>query len=53
MATLLLAADLFKLKDAPFGIAGSADFGQVRVQAGSQVELLITPYVDPTRKVGV
>lgn len=51
-ASLLLAADLFKLKDAPFGIAGSSDM-QMRVQAGSQIELLISPYVDPTRRVGV
>ena len=52
-AALLLASDLFKLKDAPFGVQGMADFGMVKVQAGSQVEYLLQKYIDPSRKVGV
>ncbi len=52
-ASLLLASDLYKLKDAPFGISGSADFGQMRVQAGSQVEAMLASYCDSTRKPGV
>lgn len=52
-ASLILAADLFKLKDAPFGVQGFADFGVMRVQAGSQVEYLLNSYIDPRRKVGV
>jgi gp6-like head-tail connector protein len=52
-AALLLASDLFKLKDAPFGVQGMADFGMVHVQAGSQVEYLLQRYIDPSRKVGV
>lgn len=52
-ASLILSSDLFKLKDAPFGVQGFADFGVMRVQAGSQVEYLVSPYIDPRRKVGV
>src|SRR5258708_4826333 len=52
-ASLLLATDLFKLKDAPFGVQGFADFGVINVRTGSQVEFLLTPYIDPTRKVGI
>src|SRR5262249_31365326 len=32
-AALIAAADLFKLKDAPFGVAGFGEFGVVRVGA--------------------
>jgi hypothetical protein len=43
-ATLTLAADLFKLKDAPFGVAGFGEFGAVRVQANPGVAQLLGPY---------
>jgi hypothetical protein len=52
-ASLQLAVDFFKLKDAPFGIAGFGEFGMVKVQSGSQLALQLQPYVDPRRKVGV
>jgi hypothetical protein len=53
-ATLQVAADLYKLKDAPFGVAGTAEFGQMRVAAASSPVLeILRPYVSPKRGVGV
>lgn len=52
-ATLILAAELFKLKDAPFGVAGTPELGVTQVRALPQIEDLLTPYIDETRKVGV
>ncbi|MEV0151538.1 MULTISPECIES: hypothetical protein [unclassified Nonomuraea] len=43
-ATRLLAADLFKLKDAPLGVAGFGELGLVRVRENSTVASLIRPY---------
>jgi hypothetical protein len=43
-ACLLLAAELFKLKDAPFGVAAWGDFGPVRVRDNPKVCALIQPY---------
>lgn len=43
-ACLLLAAELFKLKDAPFGVAGWGDFGPIRVRDNPKVCALIKPY---------
>lgn len=43
-ATLLSAAELFKLKDAPFGVAGFGEFGAVRIRPNPVVTRLITPY---------
>jgi hypothetical protein len=53
MSSLVLATDWFKLKDAPFGVSGSAELGQIRVQPGSEMDAWLQPYIDPTRKVGV
>ena len=33
-ACLIVAADLFKSKDVAFGLAGSAEFGQLRISSG-------------------
>ncbi|MBO0813558.1 MAG: phage head-tail connector protein [Actinobacteria bacterium] len=44
-AAQILAADLFKLKDAPFGVAGFGEFGVVRIDANPQVSALLGPYV--------
>ena len=53
-ATLQLAADFFKLKDAPFGVAGSADWGLLRVPRQNPViQELLAPYISPGRRVGV
>ena len=53
-ASLQLAADFFKLKDAPFGIAGSTDWGLLRLPKQNPViQSLLGPYISPKRKVGV
>jgi hypothetical protein len=51
-AALIAAADLFKLKDAPFGVAGFGEFGVVRVQANPRVMSLLRRYITGQR-VGV
>jgi hypothetical protein len=43
-ACLMLAAELFKLKDAPFGIAGMSEFGVVRIRENPKVATLLMPY---------
>lgn len=43
-ACLLLAELTFKLKDAPFGVAGTDMFGVVRVRENPQVTSLLTRY---------
>lgn len=45
-ACFILAAQLFDLKNSPMGVAGSAEFGVIRVRAIPQVEALLQPYVD-------
>lgn len=47
-ATLLRAARLFRRKDSPDGIAGSADFGPVRVgRSDPDYDSLVCPFVIP------
>lgn len=47
-ACLLLAAEMGKLKDAPFGVLGFADYGPVRVRNNPIATQLLVPYVrDP------
>ncbi|MGH3422356.1 MAG: hypothetical protein ACRDOD_22515, partial [Streptosporangiaceae bacterium] len=47
MASLISATDLFRLKDAPFGIAGAGEFA-VRIQANPRIMALLAPYAkDP------
>lgn len=43
-ATLIQAEELFKLADAPFGVAGFGDFGPVRVRPNPKVAALLSPY---------
>jgi hypothetical protein len=43
-ACLLLAAELFKRKDAPFGVAGFGDFGAVRIREDARVMSMLAPY---------
>jgi hypothetical protein len=52
-ATFILAADLFKMKDAPFGVSGTSDFGMVRIQANPWLTELLRPYKNAKRTVGV
>lgn len=47
-ACLILGSELFKLREAPFGVAGFGDFGAVRIRDMPQVAALLAPYVvDP------
>lgn len=43
-ACLILAAETFKLKDAPFGVAGFGDFGAVRVRDNPMAKAKLIPY---------
>jgi hypothetical protein len=53
-ATMQLAAEFFKLKDAPFGLAGTSEFGVVRVpRVNPYVAKLLSQYIHPRRRVGV
>lgn len=47
-ATALLAARLYRRKDSPQGVVGSADWGLMRVsRTDPDVEALIAPYINP------
>lgn len=52
-ATKLLAAEIFRLKDAPLGVAGFNDFGPIRVREVPQVAMLLKRYRHPSRSVVV
>jgi hypothetical protein len=51
-ASLIAAADLFKLRDAPLGVVGFGEFGAVRVSANPRVMQLLRRYIRGSR-VGV
>lgn len=46
-ATLILAAEAWKVKDAPFGVAAFADFGPMRVRDNPMVASLLARYRHP------
>ena len=52
-ASLQLASDYLKLKDAPFGVAGWGEFGAIRVRDNPQIANMLRRYVKPKVKVGV
>jgi hypothetical protein len=52
-AAMMLAVDLFKSKDAPWGVAGIGDLGIVKVQSNPWVVELLRPYINVRRKIGV
>lgn len=52
-ANRILAADLFKMKDAPFGVAGVADIGVIRVQSNPWLTELLGRFIKGHQKVGV
>ncbi len=53
-AAVQVAAEFFKLKDSPFGLAGTSEFGVMRVpRVNPYIQKLLTPYISPKRKVGV
>lgn len=43
-ATYVLAEDLFKLRDTPFGVGGFAEFGRIRARENPNVAMLIDYY---------
>lgn len=43
-ACLILASELFKLRSAPFGVAGFGEYGVVRVRENPKVCALLRPY---------
>jgi hypothetical protein len=52
-AAFILAADIFKMKDAPFGVSGVSDYGVVKISANPWLVEMLRPYVNSRRKVGV
>lgn len=52
-ASLMLCTDVFKSKDAPWGIAGTAETGLMRVSSNPWAVELLHDYVNTRRKVGV
>jgi hypothetical protein len=51
-SALIAATDLFKLKDAPFGVAGIGDLGVLRIKNNPVIAALLAPYRNGQR-VGV
>jgi hypothetical protein len=53
-AAMQIASEFFKLKDSPFGLAGTSEFGVMRVpKQNPYITKLLQPYVNPRRRVGV
>jgi hypothetical protein len=52
-ASLQLAADYMKLKDAPFGIVGMAEMGGMRVLENPTIAGMLRRYVRSKVKVGI
>lgn len=44
-ATLILAEDLFKLRDSPFGAGGYGEYGRIKARENPNVWMRIAPYV--------
>ena len=44
-ACLMLAEETFKMKDAPYGVAGFSQYGAVRVRDNPKIEALLMRYV--------
>jgi hypothetical protein len=43
-AALILAEENYKLKDAPFGVAGSEDVGFIRIRDNHPAQKKLNPY---------
>jgi hypothetical protein len=52
-ANRILASDEYRMKDAPFGVAGVSDIGLVRIQSNPWLVENLRPFVNARRKVGV
>jgi hypothetical protein len=50
--SFLLSSMIFKLKDAPFGTSGSAEFGMLQIRSNPMLSQMLQPYVNGRRKVG-
>lgn len=51
-ATLALAEEIFKMKDAPFGVAGWGEFGAIRVRQNMKINDMLNPYRRRALRVG-
>lgn len=47
-AAYILGAELFRRKEAPFGVAGISDFGVLRIREDARVTSLLAPFQTPT-----
>lgn len=52
-ANRILAAQIFKEKDAPFGVAGFGDLGVVRISSSPTLTRLLERFINPKSKVGI
>jgi len=43
-ATYMTAIEIFKMRDAPFGVQGMADFGLIRIRENARTNSLLNPY---------
>ena len=43
-ATYMTAIEIFKMRDAPFGIQGMADFGLIRIRDNARTSSLLNPF---------
>ena len=51
-ACLIMATQLFKEKDSPWGMAGVGDLGVIRTSQSPFLVELLRPYINPRHKVG-
>lgn len=51
-ATLVLAEDLWKLADTPFGVGGFGDFGRIKARQNPHVAMLLAPFRRDAVRVG-
>jgi hypothetical protein len=52
-ACLIMATQLFKEKDSPWGMAGVGDLGVIRTSQSPFLVELLRPFINPRKKVGV
>ena len=52
-ACLIMATQLFKEKDSPWGVAGVGDMGLIRTSQSPFLIELLRPFINPRKKVGV
>ena len=52
-ACLIMATQLFKEKDSPWGVAGVGDLGAIRTSQSPYLVELLRPFINPRMKVGI